>query len=53
VSNAAEGWRSAPVPLLDETELVDVVVHRHGEVLAVQDGDDALEFVPGKLRVRS
>jgi hypothetical protein len=47
--NAAECRRSAPVPLLGESELVDVVIHRHGEVLDIQDGDGTFEFVHGEV----
>src|SRR5579863_3746031 len=46
--NAAESRRSAPVPFFGEAQLVDVAVHRSGEILDVQDRDQALEVIHSK-----
>ena len=43
--DAAERRRSAPVPFLGETQLVDVVVHRHGEILNVQNRNHAFKLI--------
>jgi len=40
-----EARRIAPVPLLGETQLVDVVVHGRGEILDVQDGNHTFKCV--------
>src|SRR6266567_1862626 len=43
--DTTEGRRVSPVPLLAETQLVDVVVHRRGEILNIQNWDYTFEFV--------
>jgi hypothetical protein len=38
------GW-SAPIPLLGETELVDVIVHRQGKILNIENRNHALKLI--------